>query len=107
VLITDVSLVAAVWTLTGRRYGLGRGAICRLLRSLVGDACFDFESRQVVWASLRDYEDFVASGDKELDFADALIVNKARYPGDIRGAATTLVYSFDKALVQLDGTCAP
>ncbi len=107
VLITDVSLVETVWTLTGGRYKLNGDAICRVLRYLVGDDFFNFESRQVVWASLRDYENFKISKGKQLDFADALIVNKAKYHGEVRGHKANFIYSFDKAVAQLDGARVP
>jgi predicted nucleic-acid-binding protein len=107
VLVTDVALVETIWTLSGRRYGLEKPLICEVLRSLVSDACMAFESKQVVWASLRDYEEAKPVRGKHLDFADALIINKAKYLADTQGEALTAFFSFDRAVSQLEGAQSP
>lgn len=96
VLITDVVLVEAVWTLIGARYSLDRSTICAILRSLIGDGGFVFEDVQVVWQSLRDYETSKPVNDKSLDFPDALIANKAHYLAATKGGELSGFYSFDK-----------
>ena len=101
VLITDVVLAETVWTLTGKRYGLGKEAICETLRALVGDGCFVFEDNQVIWTSLRDYENAKPIRGKSLDFADVLIANKAHYVASLKGVELSGFYSFDKAVTQL------
>jgi len=55
VLITDVVLAETVWTLTGKRYKLNKSSICEVVRVLIGDSAFKFESSQVVWSALMDY----------------------------------------------------
>ena len=57
VLITDVVLAEAVWTLTGRRYNLDKAAVCAVVHGLIGDGAFIFESSHVIWSSLCDYEE--------------------------------------------------
>lgn len=106
VLITDVVLVETVWTLTGKRYGLDKIAICEVVRGLISDGAFWFESSQVVWSALMDYQDSKPVRGKELDFADALIVHKAHYVADDNGHVLS-IYSFDKAVEQLPGALKP
>ena len=103
VLITDVVLVETVWTLTGKRYKLDKNGICAVVRSLIGDRGFVFEDSQVVWSTLRDYTDANVIRGKSLDFADALIANKAEFSADSKGAELSGFYSFDKAVEQLRG----
>lgn len=107
VLITDIVLVEAVWTLTGKRYGLDKIAVCSLIRALLGDGSFVYEDSQVVWSALCDYEESKPVRGKALDFADALIVNKAHYTADTKGTLLTAFYSFDKAVVQLKAAKKP
>lgn len=107
VLITDVVLVEAVWTLTGKRYNLDKNAVCTLIRGLVGDGAFIFESIQVVWSALCDYEESKLVRGKALDFADALIVNKAHFTAENNSASLLAFYSFDKAIEQLKSTKKP
>jgi len=101
VLITDVVLVEAAWTLTGKRYSLDKLTVCELLRSLVGDSAFVFEDIQVVWTAIREYEEAIPIKGKALDFPDALIANKAKHVAKIKGEKFEMFYSFDKAVQQL------
>ncbi|MBL4571825.1 MAG: type II toxin-antitoxin system VapC family toxin [Gammaproteobacteria bacterium] len=101
VLITDVVLVETVWTLTGKRYSFNKAGVCGLVRALVGDGAFVFESSQVVWSALCDYEESMPVRGKALDFADALIVNKAHFTAENKGVSLEGFYSFDKAIEQL------
>ena len=79
VLITDVVLVETVWTLAGRRYNLDKAAISGVVWGLISDGAFRFESFQVVWSALIDYQEAKPVRGKALDFADALIAHKADY----------------------------
>lgn len=103
VLITDVVLVESVWTLTGKRYGLDKTTVCAVVRCLIGDAAFIFESSQVVWSALCDYQESKPVRGKELDFADALIANKSHFVAENKGVSLSAFYSFDKAVEQLNG----
>jgi predicted nucleic-acid-binding protein len=107
VLITDVVLVESVWTLSGKRYGLDKAAILEVVRGLIGDGAFQFESSQVVWSALMDYQESKPVRGKSLDFADALIAHKAQYVAEESGQALEAFYSFDKAVEQLKGAKTP
>jgi len=98
VLITDVVLVETIWTLTGKRYQLDKAAICKVVRSLIEDTAFEFENAQVVWCALNDYDNAEVIQGKQLDFADALIVNKATHTVMTSGKKLEGFYSFDKAI---------
>ncbi len=107
VLITDVVLAESVWTLSGKRYGLDKAAIIEVVRGLIGDGAFRFESSQVVWSALMDYQGSKPVRGKSLDFADALIAHKAQYVAEEAGQALEAFYSFDKAVEQLKGAKTP
>ena len=107
VLITDVVLVEAVWTLSGKRYGLDKVAVCNLVRALVGDGVFVYEDSQVIWSALCDYEESKPVRGKALDFSDALIVNKAHFTAENEGVSLSAFYSFDKAVEQLKSSKKP
>jgi predicted nucleic-acid-binding protein len=81
VLITDVVLVEAIWTLKGKRYGLDKEAIVKVINSLFEEPNIAFESGQTVWRSVNDYKNSksIKSGGKrkEADFQDALVVNSS------------------------------
>jgi len=100
-LITDVVLAETVWTLTGKRYNLDKAGVCTVVRSLIGDSAFLFESAQVIWSSLSDYEEAKPIRGKELDFVDSLIVNKSHFIAKNNGVSLSAFYSFDKAVEQL------
>ena len=107
VLITDLVLAETVWTLTGKRYKLNKSSICEVVRGLIGDSAFTFESSQVIWSALMDYQDSKPVRGKTLDFADALITHKAHYVANMSGLELNGFYSFDKALEQLEGAKTP
>lgn len=93
--------------LTGNRYKLDKAVICEVVRALIGDAAFQFDSAQVVWSALMDYQDAMPVRGKHLDFADCLIARKAHYVAALDGDGLKSFYSFDKAVAQLDGAKAP
>jgi predicted nucleic-acid-binding protein len=107
VLITDLVLAETVWTLAGKRYLLDKLAICEVVRGLVGDGAFQFESSQVIWSALMDYKDSKSVRGKWLDFVDTLIARKARFVAIENGQVLDGIYSFDKAVGQLQGAKAP
>lgn len=111
VLITDVVLAEAIWTLTGKRYGAGRKEIAAMVMGLLEERNLVFESRQAVWSALNDYLDAVpvrtASGMRIADLADALIVNKAKITAHHRDEQYHGTYTYDRAALTLDGTKAP
>ena len=103
VLITDVVLMETIWTLAGKRYRYQKQALCEIVRGLIGDGAFIFESNQVVWSALNDYKESTTVAGKALDFADALIVHKAHYSAAEKAQSLAGCYSFDQAVKQLPG----
>lgn len=102
-LITDIVLAETVWVLRGSKYSLGKADLVRLIHGLTDDAYLTFESRETVLDALHDYEQAKRVHGKDLDFADALIVRKAKHWARARDLEIDGVYSFDKAASQLDG----
>ena len=111
VLITDVVLAETLWTLKGKKYKLDKLAIVDVLNSLFEESSICFEDGQTVWRALNDYRqakpDGVGNKKKEVDFSDALIVNKARYCAIDKGEALSGVYTFDVAAQKIPGTVTP
>ena len=107
VLITDVVLVETVWTLTGKRYQLDKVAAGEVIRGLIGDGAFRFESSQVVWSAWMDYQVIKPVRGKALDFADALVARKAQFVAESAGEVLKRVYSFDRAAQALPGVEKP
>ncbi len=107
VLITDVVLVETVWTLKGKKYQLSKTDLIAVIQALFKEPNIRFENGQVVWIALNDFRKAQPVNRKIADFADALIINKAKYIA--RGQSTELlcVYTFDIAAQQLPGTKAP
>ncbi len=103
VLVTDVVLTETIWMLTGKRYGANKKTVSRVVRGLLGDNAFQFEDIQVVWTALCAFEESITVRGKALDFADSLIVAKAQDVLRQHGEPEPTVYSFDKAVHQLEG----
>lgn len=107
VMVTDVALAETIWTLAGKRYKFDKTAVCDVIRKLISDSGFMFENNQVIWSSLRDYEESKPIRGKLLDFNDALIANKARLCIETSGRSFSGFFSFDKTVEQLVGTKIP
>lgn len=106
VLLTDVVVTEAVWTLMGKRYGFDKEQICVVIRALIGDQGFAFEDSQVIWSAYKGYEGSKAIRGKSLDFADALIARKSAHVARTKSTQFLGLFSFDKAVSQLDGARA-
>ena len=107
VLITDVVLVEAIWTLRGKKYQLNKSELVAVIQALFQEPNIRFEDGQVVWLALNDYRKAKPVKGKEADFADALIVNKARYIASKQGQTFNGSYTFDLAAQKLSGTKIP
>ena len=111
VLITDVVLVEAVWTLSGRKYRLARADLVAVLERLFAEPNVRFEDNQVVWRALQAYKNAAAADEpglaKGAGFADALIVFKAQHAASDAGESLTGVYTFDAAMQQFPHTASP
>jgi len=107
VLITDAVLVETIWTLGGKKYQLNKSALVNVVQALFQEQNICFENGQVVWMALNDYRNAKGVNGKEADFADALIVNKARYISESQGCSFEGVYTFDRAAQKIPGARAP
>lgn len=111
VLITDVVLAETIWTLKGKRYGLDKEAVVKVINSLFEESNIVFESGQTVWRAVNDYKNSksIKSGGKrkEADFPDALVVNKSIHTCKELGVVFNGVYTFDVAAQQIPGTKKP
>jgi len=111
VLITDGVLAETLWTLKGKKYKLAKPALIDVINSLFEEPNIGFEDGQVVWRALSDYTQAkpvtVAGKKKEVDFADALVVNKARYCAGEQGRKLGKFYTFDTAVQGIPGTAEP
>lgn len=110
VLITDIVLVEALWTLRGKKYNLTKAELIHVIQQLFAEPNIRFEDDQTVWRALNDYRLAasvkVGSKRKSADFPDALIINKAsycaKYPQRLEG-----VYTSDQAAQAIEGACQP
>ena len=107
VLITDAVLVETIWTLRGKKYQLRKPDLIGVVQALFQESNIRFENGQVVWLALNDYRNAKPVKGKEADFADALIVNKARYIADNQGYSFGGGYTFDRAAQKIPGAKAP
>jgi len=110
ILITDVVLTEAIWTLRGKRYQASRDVIIKFVSDLLSERAFQLENPHAVWGALNDYQEerprYNESGKKQKlpDFADALIVHKAKQIAKKDKEPLNGVYSFDKGVLLLAGT---
>lgn len=111
VLVTDVVLVEAIWTLAGKRYRAGKKELAAAVMGLLEESNVVFESRHVVWSALNDYLSAppikTASGTRTPDLADALVVNKAKLTALHRNEPYHGTYTYDQGALALHGTKAP
>lgn len=111
VLITDIVLIEAIWTLKGKRYNLNKEQLIDLVHALFAEPNIVFEDGQAVWGALKDFINAkpIKSGGKtkQADFPDALIVNKARRYGELHKSEVSSVFTFDKAALEIAGTEQP
>lgn len=107
VLITDVVLVETIWTLRGKKYQLNKPELVAVIQALFQEPSVRFEDGQVVWQALNDYLKAKPVKGKEVDFADSLIVNKARYIANKQGQTFNGSYTFELAAQRLAGAKIP
>ena len=111
VLITDVVLVETLWTLKGKKYRLDKTAIVNVLNALFEEPNICFEDGQTIWRALYDYRLAkpvkVGGKNKEADFPDSLVVNKAKFYMAGKGEAFDGVYTFDLSAQEIPGTTKP
>jgi predicted nucleic-acid-binding protein len=111
ILITDIVLVEAIWTLKGNRYKATKDDIVAVMMGLLEEPNVVFESEQAVWSALNDFINapVVTTGEglRAADLPDALKVNKAKVTMEQLGELYDVTYTFDQATQALNGTKAP
>ena len=107
VLVTDTVLVALIRTLKGKKYKLQKSDLIAVIQALFEEPNIRFENNQVVWLTLNAYRDSKPVRGKNVDFADTLIISKARYLMKNLHETFNGVYTFDKAAQTLRGAKAP
>ncbi|MYN09552.1 PIN domain-containing protein [Pseudoduganella aquatica] len=111
ILITDIVLAEAVWTLRGKRYNAQKAEIVTAINALLHNPKLEFESRESVWSALLDYANappvITRSGVRHVDFQDALIIQKAQVVMAAWSEPYEATYTFDLAAQSLEGTKAP
>jgi len=102
VLITDVVLVETLCTLSGKKYRLNKDQLAGVVHALFEEPNIRFEDGAAVWTALNDYRESDGT-----DFADSLIINKARMVAKAQGSSFSGSYTFDKAAQKLQGAKTP
>ena len=102
VLITDVVLVETLWTLSGKKYRLNKDQLAGVVHALFEEPNIRFEDGAAVWTALNDYRESDGT-----DFADSLIINKARMVAKAQDSSFSGSYTFDKAAQKLQGAKTP
>lgn len=102
VLITDVVLAETLWTLSGKRYRLNKYQLAGVVLGLFEESNIRFEDGLTVWTALNDYLE-----SDRTDFADSLIINKARAVAKAQGSSFSGSYTFDKASQKIRGAKIP
>ena len=100
ILITDIVLAEAVWTLIGRRYRATKADVIAVVEKLLEEPNVRFEDDDVIWSALQAYRE------TDADFADALIVHKAMKTTSTSDELKA-VYTFDATALQLPNTAEP
>lgn len=110
VLVTDVVLAEALWTLQGTRYRASRDDLVAVVIGLLEEPAVVFEDRNAVWSAVNEFADarpvVTAAGVRVLDFADALVVYKAIATAQANAWPYEGTYTFDKAAQALAGARA-
>jgi len=111
VLITDVVLTEAVWTLKGKKYKVSKEQILLVVNQLFKEPNICFEDSQTIWRALNVYRQTVpvkvGTKKKDADFPDALILEKSKTVADNINDVHEGLYTFDLAAQQIDGTKKP
>ncbi len=100
ILITDVVLAESLWTLSGRKYKATKSDLIAVVIKLLQEPNVRFEDDTVIWRSLGAYRR------TDADFADALIVHKAKKTASLDNELE-VVYTFDIEALQLPHTSEP
>lgn len=100
VLVSNVVLAEAVWTLTGKKYRAKPVDIIRTLNLLFQEPAIVFENAQTVWSALQMFEAAMQADGATPDFPDfpdVLILSIAKQSAIDMNEPLDGVYSFDRA----------
>ena len=108
VLITDMVLVEALWTLKGKRYNLGKQDQLMVLSQLFKEPNVIFENRQTMWSAMNSFrlseKIKIGNKKKEADFADAFILEKSKSICIEKRESFDGLFTFDVDSQQFDGS---
>ena len=111
VLVTDVALIETIWTLKGKKYQLKKNQLLMVLDQLFKEPNIEFENGQAVWRALNDFRYTesvkVGSKKKDVDFVDALIIQKSTFVCAQKSSTFDGLYTFDLAARQISGAKKP
>ena len=111
ILITDMVLVEALWTLKGQKYNLGKQDQLIVLSQLFKEPNVIFEDRHVIWSAMKSFQASekikVGNKKKDADFADALIVEKSKSVCEEKDQSFEGLFTFDIAAQQFSGSKVP
>jgi len=111
ILLTDVTLIETIWTLKGNRYKLKKDELIQVINELFKEPNLEFEDGQCVWRALNVFRTSeaikVGSKKKDLDFSDALILEKSKTIITSKDESFKGLYSFDKAAQQVEEIISP
>jgi predicted nucleic-acid-binding protein len=101
ILITDIVLTSTILILTGKQYRVEKDQIVDMLYALFSESNLIFEDGYAVWGALKDYLN--AKPSEQFSFADALVVNKANRYCQENNRHISALYTFDKAVLPIEG----
>lgn len=111
ILVTDVVLSETIWTLKGKKYKLSKDDLLFVIDQLFKEPNLVFEDGQTVWRALNVFRITqpvkVGTKKKDADFADTLILEKAKYDTARKGDSFNGLYSFDVAAQQIKDIVKP
>jgi len=105
ILVTDVVLIEAIWTLKGKKYNLKKNDLILIVEQLFKEPNLVFEDNQCIWKTLYSFRESkavkVGSKKKDVDFADILILEKSKFDCNLKNEKFSAMYSFDIAAQQI------
>ena len=111
ILITDIVLSETIWILKGKKYKLRKDDLLRVLDLLFREPSLMFEDGQTVWRAVNEFRVTqpvkVGTKKKDVDFADALVLEKSKYDTTRKSERFAGLYSFDEAGQQLNNIIKP
>ena len=111
VLVTDVVLTEAIWTLKGKKYKASKEQLLLVINQLFKEPNICFEDGQTIWRALNVYRQTqpvkMGAKNKDADFPDALVLEKSKTVAASENEVMEGLYTFDIAAQQIDGMKKP